>query len=181
MATAGQWKIRSFSGQDLPVCTRLYREGLLGGALSENDTGLDIDDIEAVYMNRSGNHFWVAENQRGDVVGMVGVQRYGQERAGQIRRLRVAKDHRRRGIGSALLEAALKFCQENQYLKVTLDTFVDREAAIRLCKKFHFRHERSRIVSGKELMYFYLDLYGGIARPGKGEEPSAGRGISHPA
>ena len=39
---------------------RLYREGLLGGKLAENDTGLDIDDIESAYM-KPGNHFWVAE------------------------------------------------------------------------------------------------------------------------
>ena len=179
-AKAHPWTIRSFRPQDLPVCSRLYREGLLGGTLAENDTGLDIDDIERVYMKRPGNHFWVAENKQGEVVGMVGVQRYEEERAGQIRRLRVAQDHRRRGIGSALLEAALKFCQENNYLKVTLESYVDREAAIRLCKKFHFRHERSRRVGGKELLYFYVDLYGGTPRRAKGEELSAGPGMAPP-
>jgi hypothetical protein len=40
-----QWNIRSFRPADLPACRKLYIEGLLGGSLAENDTGLDIDDI----------------------------------------------------------------------------------------------------------------------------------------
>ena len=66
---------------------------------------------------------------------------------------------RRRGIGTALVEAALRFCQQRNYLKVTLDTFMEREPAMRLFEKFHFRHYRTRSVGGKELVYFYVDLY----------------------
>src|ERR1022692_3954138 len=122
---ARTWTIRSFRPSDLPACRKLYVEGLLGGKLAENDTGLDIDDIEAVYMKTPGNHFWVAENESGDVVAMIGVQHHD-EGVGQVRRLRVAQDHRRRGIGKALLETAVKFCRENQYIKVALDTFAER-------------------------------------------------------
>jgi GNAT superfamily N-acetyltransferase len=94
---------------------------------------------------------------------MIGVQAHEAE-CGEIRRLRVRSDHRRKGIGSALVEAALRFCQEKGYLKIELDTFVDREAAVRLFEKFRFRHSRSRKVGEKELMYFYLDLYMGEHR-----------------
>ncbi|MCS7034066.1 MAG: GNAT family N-acetyltransferase, partial [Phycisphaerae bacterium] len=134
-------------------------EGLLGGKLAENDTGLDIDDIQSAYMCE-GNHFWVAEAPSGEVVGMIGVQQH-EEGVGEIRRLRVRGDHRRRGVGSMLVEVALKFCQERNYLKITLDTFMDREPAIKLFEKFHFRHSRTKEVQGKELLYFYLDIYGG--------------------
>ncbi|MGD0464509.1 MAG: GNAT family N-acetyltransferase [Tepidisphaeraceae bacterium] len=150
--------IRSFRPEDLPACRKLYIEGLLGGKLAENDTALDIDDIETVYMHTSGNHFWVAENQQGRIAGMIGVQRH-EEGVGEIRRLRVAQDHRRHGIGSALLETAIKFCRENQNLKVALDTFTEREPAIEMFRKFGFTHAKTRHASGKELMYFYLDLY----------------------
>jgi ribosomal protein S18 acetylase RimI-like enzyme len=78
---------------------------------------------------------------------------------GEIRRLRVANSHQRRGIGSALLEQAVKFCQENNYLKVALDTFMEREPAMKLFDKFRFRHGRTRSYAGKDLLYFYLDLY----------------------
>ena len=157
--------IRSFRPIDLPACRTLYVEGLLGGKLAENDTGLDIDDIEAAYMSTPGNHFWVAEmlvpadGAQGEIVGMIGVQHH-EESAAEIRRLRVARHARRRGVGTKLMETALRWCQEHNYLKVTLDTFIEREPALKLFEKFRFRHSRTREVNGKELMYFYLDIYG---------------------
>jgi ribosomal protein S18 acetylase RimI-like enzyme len=151
--------IRSFTPADQAACNRLYKEGLIGGVLSENDTGVDLDDIRSTYM-RPGSHFWVAVAAGGEIAGMVGVQHH-EEGTGEIRRLRVSSNFRRRGIGSALVEAALRFCQERNYLKVTLDTFMEREPAIRLFEKFRFRHFRTRNVAGKDLMYFLLDLYAG--------------------
>lgn len=149
--------LRSFKKGDARSCARLYREGLIGGKLADNDTGLDIDDIASAYMNSADSHFWVAEID-GKVVGMVGVQAHDPGVA-EIRRLRVAQDSRRRGIGSALVEQALKFCQERGYLKITLDTYMEREPAIKLFEKFHFRHSRTRSVGGRDILHFYLDLY----------------------
>jgi ribosomal protein S18 acetylase RimI-like enzyme len=158
-------RIRDFRPQDLPACRKLYVEGLISGKLAENDTGFDIDDIESAYMRPPSNHFWVAEAAGGEVVGMIGVQAHEAD-CGEIRRLRVRSDHRRRGIGSALVETALRFCQEKGYLKIQLDTFLEREAAIRLFEKFRFRHSRTRKVGEKELLYFYRDLYMGDERRG---------------
>ncbi len=154
------YRIRSFRREDMAACTQLYREGLLGGKIAENDTGLDIDDIDQAYMSKPGSHFWVAEltPPKADIVGMIGVQQH-EDNVGEIRRLRVRLDQRRRGIGSALIEAALKFCQERGYLKIALDTFVEREPAIKLFEKFHFRHSRTRTLNDKEILHFYLDLY----------------------
>src|SRR5439155_942497 len=110
--------VRSFQPADLPACRKLYVEGLLGGKLAENDTGLDIDDIDAAYMRTPGNHFWVAESMPAaigperEIVGMIGVQHHEQG-VGEIRRLRVRSDVRRRGIGTKLVEIALKFCQDH--------------------------------------------------------------------
>jgi ribosomal protein S18 acetylase RimI-like enzyme len=157
-SASNDFAIRSFRPGDLPACRQLYLEGLVGGKLAENDTALDLDDIESTYLNTPGNHFWVAENAAGEVVGMIGVQHHDQDE-GEIRRLRVRQDQRRRGIGSALVETALKFCQDHQYLKITLDTFMEREPAIKLFEKFRFRHSRTRNVAGRDLLYFYLDLY----------------------
>jgi len=153
-------KIRPFRPTDQESAKRLYSEGLVGGKIAENDTALDLDDIFNVYMTGHGSHFWVAETSAGEIVGMIGVQNHD-EGAGEIRRLRVKQELRRRGIGTALMEAALRFCQDNGYLKIILDTFMEPELAIKLFRKFHFRHLRSRNVGEKELMYFYLDLYEG--------------------
>lgn len=149
--------IDSFTPDDERACRTLYIEGLIGGQIADNDTGLDIDDIQQAYMVE-GNHFWVARDMQGQVVGMVGVQHH-EAHSAEIRRLRVQQNLRRRGIGARLLKTALNFCSEKSYLKVTLDTFIERDAAINLFRKFHFHHEKSKKVGTKELMYFFLDLY----------------------
>ena len=41
---------------------------------------------------------------------------------------------------------------------------MEREHAVKLFEKFRFRHDHTRTVGGKELMYFYLDLYIGQDR-----------------
>lgn len=153
-------KIRSYERRDRDVVKHLYVEGLIGGHIAPNDTGLDIEDVQGAYFSKPGSHLWVAENDRGEVVGMIAVQTHRQSES-EIRRLRVRQDHRRRGIGAKLLETAIKWCQELGCLKVTLDTYMEREPALKLFDKFKFKHSRTRDVSGKSLLYFYLDLYSG--------------------
>ena len=180
----GDWsrlyRIRTFEAGDTADCLRLYHEGLLGGQqLADNDTGLDIDDIAGAYLADPLNHFWVAEltdaahgdnafaphlagldgkGEPGRVVGMIGVQHHD-EGVGEIRRLRVDEAHRRRRVGSRLLETAIRFCRDTGCLKVQLDTYIQREAAMLLFDRFKFRHGRTRQVRGKDMLYFYLDLY----------------------
>jgi ribosomal protein S18 acetylase RimI-like enzyme len=170
--TSPTWKIRCFAPADLPACRKLYVDGLLGGKLAENDTGLDIDDIEAAYMATEGNNFWVAADPADHPIGMIGVQHHD-EGVGQIRRLRVDKNHRRRGIGSALLEIAITFCRENQYLKVSLESFASRAPALELFRKLGFEHTTTREFGGKETMIFYFDLYSGPPKTEKGEAGDA--------
>ena len=150
--------VRTYEPRDREVVKHLYVEGLIGGHLAPNDTGLDIEDVQGAYLSKPGNHLWVAENEQGEVVGMIAVQVH-RESEGEIRRLRVRQDARRRGIGARLLETAIKWCQDLGCLKVTLDTYMEREPALKLFEKFKFKHSRTRDVSGKSLLYFYLDLY----------------------
>lgn len=155
-----KFTIRSYRPKDAEACATLYKEGLIGGRIAHNDTGADIDHIDSAYMKSPGSHFWVAESDKGEILGMIGVQQHVPEE-GEIRRLRVRLDHRRRGIGSALLERAIQFCKERQHLKIKLDTFMDREPALKLFEKFGFKLSRTRDVADKTLLYFYLDLYSG--------------------
>lgn len=152
--------LRSYRPSDHEACQKLYVEGLDGGKLAEDDTGSDIENIPTAYVAAPGSYFWVAEDERGEVVGMIGVQQR-QQGIGEIRRLRVRSDCRRRGIGTRLVEAAVAFCLEQAYLKVALDTFVDREPALKLFEKFRFKHSRTKKIGEKDLLYFYLDLYTG--------------------
>ena len=177
--------VRPYRAGDHAACRRLFVAGLIGGRIADGDAGADVKQIDTYYLARSGNHFWVAEltgptsadsgapvayvpAAAGEVVGMVGVQQHGPG-TGEVRRLRVDERFRRRGIGSALMEQALRFCQEQGYLRIILDTFMDREPAVRLFEKFRFQHGRTRRVGEKDLLYFYLDLYGGAGGPHAGQ------------
>jgi len=163
---SSEFAIRTFRPADAPACRKLYADGLIGGSLMPNDTGLDMDDIQGVYMQTPGSCFWVAHLPAGPIVGMIGVQHHESDSA-EIRRLRVSREYRRRGIGSALTEQALRFCQENQYLKVTLDTYMERETAIALFAKYHYKLQRDREIGDRRWLYFYADLYSREPRPKK--------------
>jgi ribosomal protein S18 acetylase RimI-like enzyme len=152
------FSVRPFCGDDAAACKALYVEGLIAPKLADNDTGLDIEDIRAAYVPDDGGQFFVAVNAAGEVVGMIGVQP-AEPGVGEIRRLRVRPDHRRRGIGHKLVETAVGYCRDRGYVKVMFDTYLDREPALNLFNKFHFHHTRTRKVGEKELLIFYLDLY----------------------
>ena len=158
------FEVRSFRLADGPSCQSLYLEGLIGGKLADNDTGFDIDAIDKTYMLPDGGHFWVAEDGNALVSGMIGVQSYDGQSA-EIRRLRVRPDRRNQGVGVRLLETALAFCQDKGYVKVTLDTFVNREISMALFGRYHLRHESSRLSHGKEVSDFFLDLYSADDKP----------------
>ena len=158
---------RSFRPADAKACKILYSEGLIGGKLAENDTAYDMDEIEIAYMKEGAGGFWVAETRDGQIVGMVGVQQH-EPGVGEVRRLRVAQSHRRRGIGFKLVETALEFCLDRQYLKVKLDTFMDETAAVSLFEKFRFLHDHTKILGDRQLMYFYLDFYRTQGQQGEG-------------
>ncbi len=165
---ADVYAIRTYRSDDASTVRQLYTAGLLGGQLAANDSGLDIDDIETAYLDDPLNHFWVAEvapgrggragEADGTVVAMIGVQHHD-EGVGEIRRLRVSESHKRRRLGSRLLDTALRFCRDNGCLKVTLDTFVERSAAVNLFERHQFRHGKTRQLYGKDTLYFYFDLY----------------------
>lgn len=143
---------------DYAAIAALFREGLLEGHLRSNDTGADIENVAAAYFADEGQSaFWVAryDNQ---VVGMIGVQHTAKS-VGEVRRLRVRQDFRRRGVGTKLMEKAIVFCHEHSYLKVVLDVRIEREPAIKLFEKFGFALSRSRDVEGRKMLDFYLDLY----------------------
>jgi putative acetyltransferase len=58
--------------------------------------------------------------------------------------LMVAKSHRRRGVGSALLEAAVEWARSRGVQKLELHVFPHNEGAIRLYELFGFEQEGYR-------------------------------------
>lgn len=149
--------VRRYEPADHKAVSRLYTHGLLGGYIADNDTGADIENIAEAYLNAERSNFWVAVLE-GKVVGMVGVAEDEPDVA-EIRRLRVEPSLQHQGIGIRLMEEALGFCRHHGYLKVRLDTRLEKGRATELFERFAFQHHRTRDVPGKELLEFYLDLY----------------------
>jgi putative acetyltransferase len=58
--------------------------------------------------------------------------------------LMVAKSHRRQGVGSALLEAAVEWARSRGVQKLELHVFPHNEGAIRLYEQFGFEQEGYR-------------------------------------
>ncbi len=162
--------VRPFRVEDLPRVRHLYASGLLAGQPEPNDTGADIDNIQEAYLDSPRNAFWVAA-LADEVVGMIGVAEDGHDVA-EIRRLRVDPAHQTGEVSGLLLECAVAFCRDQEYLKVRLDTRFDTDAALEVFDRIGFQHTRTKPTDEpeKELLEFYLDLY----RPSTEEESSEG-------
>lgn len=157
-------RVRLAIDHDHSALRELFQESVLEGQIGENDTGADIDNLRDGYFCDEGQScFWVADF-RTLVIGMVGVQRTNDNTA-EVRRLRVRSAYRRHGVGSMLMERAMSFCREQGYLKVILDVRIERGPAIQMFQKFGFSHARTRNISGRKLLDFYLDLYRDPGKP----------------
>ena len=97
----------------------------------------DLADIDLHYLASPDNHFWVAD-LGGAVKGMVGVQWRSDEEA-ELRRMSVASDARRQGIGQGLLETVEEFCREKGHQRIALTTVTLLVAAIPMYERFGFR------------------------------------------
>jgi ribosomal protein S18 acetylase RimI-like enzyme len=101
------------------------------------------------------NDVQVAAVRDGEVVGWCDVVRLEFPGFGHSGRLGmgVAEKHRGQGIGSALVEEALRRASENGLTRIELEVFASNEAAIRLYLKFGFvmegRKIGARILDGK--------------------------------
>jgi ribosomal protein S18 acetylase RimI-like enzyme len=153
-----QIQVRIAGTDDHVDVRRLFDEGVIEGRVPLNDTGADVDNLDEGYFGDDGEScFWVA-TRAGRVVGMIGVQKTGDNKA-EIRRLRVGSTARRTGVGSNLMEEAMRFCQKRGYLKVVLDVQTVRLPAISLFEKFGFKAGPTREVNDRRVQDFYLDLY----------------------
>jgi ribosomal protein S18 acetylase RimI-like enzyme len=149
--------IRTATDSDVSTLRDLFERSRLEGQIRENDTGADLDHLMAGYFECKDSGFWVAQYEEW-IVGMIGVQRINDNSA-EIRRLRVRDSFRRKGIGTKLMQHAISFCREKQYLKIVLDVRIEREPAIKMFDSFGFMHGRERDLNGRQLRDFYLDLY----------------------
>ena len=137
--------IRTFEARDRDAVWALHREGLeqttpeYPEVLAHYEA--DLHELEAHYLT-SGSNFWVAEIA-GELVGMAAIEGIDAE-TGRLRRMRVTTSRRRQGVAQALLETAERFCRDQGYQRLILDTTEQQTAAHGLYEKNGFRRVGER-------------------------------------
>ena len=140
--------IRTFHPADAAAVRQLFARGQLdfaqgtdleGAVRTYIDRSLseDLADIPSNYQNQSSNNFWVAD-LAGQVKGMVGIQQRSEAEA-ELRRMSVARDARRQGIGWKLLVTVEDFCREHGYSQIFLTTVSQLVPAISMYQKYGFQ------------------------------------------
>lgn len=94
-------------------------------------------------LQNSWNHFWVAQEETSEVIlGYAALSLIAGE--GEIQRIAVLPDARRRGIARELMAAMESFVKENQGEALTLEVRRGNEAARNLYKSCGFAKEAIR-------------------------------------
>jgi putative acetyltransferase len=87
---------------------------------------------------------WVMAEIDGEFVGSLSLARYGNlEKSKHVRILGmgVSKAFRRKGVGRALMDYAIKWARRKKLVKILLTVFSTNTAAIRMYEKFGFVRE----------------------------------------
>jgi RimJ/RimL family protein N-acetyltransferase len=135
----------------MPVDVRAMRDedrlpaAVLFAAVAEERTGIGAEppvDVErrAARFNLDGAFVAVAGDE---IVGLLHVEATGFG-FGELGML-VARDWRGRGVGSALVEAAIGWARDRGLHKLSLSVFAHNEAAIALYRKLGFVEEGRRV------------------------------------
>lgn len=130
------------------------------GAFTEGADDADLDDVAGAYL--AGGEFLVA-TLRGEVVGMEAFRPVDEgiaalhgdvdDHAAEVKRMRVAPDHQREGIGQRLYDELERRARERGVRELVLDTMPSLTAARRFYERNGFVHERDVDVDwqGEEL------------------------------
>jgi ribosomal protein S18 acetylase RimI-like enzyme len=136
--------IRPFEASDQAVVRRLILEGL-GEHFGFIDETLnpDIDDITANYI--IAGHVFVVVQDGNDIVG-TGALVFRGEGIGQMVRVSVRSDYRRKGIGKAIVEHLIEVARQRGVRRLIVETNSDWYDAIGLYKRLGFvEYRRSDI------------------------------------
>jgi len=126
----------------------------------------DIDDVQRWYAA-----FWVAIDPGGGVVGMVGVRRsfheggappghgwHAEQNIAELRRLRVAPDARRRGVGAALTRTGIEWRRRDGCPRLYLHTTSPQAPARALYERLGFRDVGHVLTGEYEYVWYAREL-----------------------
>lgn len=120
---------------------------------------------EDFYYNNSYN-FWYAVNDKGQVIGCIGLKRLGGTN-GEVKKLFVEKSYRGKGVAQKLMETLLKAAQKHNFTHLWLGTVDVLTQAHRFYEKYNFvRIKENELPEGFEKCpfdtYFYTRKLGDV-------------------
>jgi N-acetylglutamate synthase-like GNAT family acetyltransferase len=102
-----------------------------------NGTDVDLNDIEANYINRGGI-FELLEDENGELFGTVGLYPMN-EKTVELRKMYFTKDLRGQGFGKKTLQRMIEKSKESGFKRIYLETATPLKEAIHLYEKFGFK------------------------------------------
>lgn len=110
-------------------------------------------------INTDGGELWVAEAD-GEIVGSIAITKFSNT-AAQLRWFILDENYQGKGIGKKLMETALNYCKDQNYMHVFLWTVSTLETARYLYKKYNFKlteEKPNEEWTGKKLIEERWDL-----------------------
>ena len=144
--------IRKFKPQDAKAVKALVTS-IMAKEFPNDSHAYPSDDLEdiPVHYGNIGEAFFVAEDDKGRIIGTIAVKR-DDERHALMRRFFVSPEYRGKNIGRELLKYVVHFCKEVGYQEIMVKTTASMERAISVCRAHGFT-EKARIDFGGMQLY----------------------------
>jgi GNAT superfamily N-acetyltransferase len=125
------YELTEYRPSDQQYLLRFFAE-VLGELGFEFDPGAkDADLLRVPDLYQSGGGTFLLAKHGGDIVGTVALRRLGDDDdTCELKRFYARQDHRGRGLGAALLDAALAHAKDGPWRRVRLDTTSRSRVAI---------------------------------------------------
>ncbi len=161
--------IRLASSNHLEPINKIYNQAVQDGLRTAHTDPIPLAERKLWFQDHSRDNYpiFVAE-QNGTVVGWISVSPYRSDRQALNEVVEVSYyvdyDHHGTGIGTALMNHAIKFCKRKNYRLIVAILVSQNEPSLALLNKFGF-HEGGRIPNAirygdeyRDHLYMYKEL-----------------------
>ncbi|KJW13348.1 GNAT family N-acetyltransferase [Levilactobacillus spicheri] len=158
--------IRTMEARDNPAMKQILRDDLRAAGLDIPGTAYDdanLDTLAQFYAARNDRHYWVVENERGEVVGGAGCAAYDPDHGvAELQKVYLRTDARGHGLSYQLIDRVTAFARSVGYQELYLETHHRLAAAIHVYEKlgFHRLPGPLLVASHSTMDRFYLKSLG---------------------
>ena len=154
-------RIRRYESQDYETVKALHFAGFdqhdMAHDIQEHSPyDVDIDNIEDVYLK--GGDFLVGILD-GEIIAMGAIRKLSKIRA-EIKRIRVRKDHQRKGYGQIILKKLIEISGKKGFREICIDALVENTAARHMFEKLQFTETHRGELGPFNVIYYIKKLDG---------------------